>query len=122
MVSKDPIQGLDNTTLTAEAEYSIHFWRSKRKFHLSLHHNGRTVFYFVNATKIYLFKAKDSEIKKHPLSLRNISGNLSANNMKKAGIKKCVYDFSVDYKVFDISDITSPPKYLKKKRDIKCLG
>ena len=27
-----PTQGLDNTTLTAEAEYSINFSRSQRKF------------------------------------------------------------------------------------------
>ena len=34
--------------------------------------------------------------------------------MKKAGLNKCMYDFSVDYKAFDISDITNPQKYLKK--------
>ena len=32
-------QGLDNTTLTAEAEYSIKFSRLQRKFCLSLHYN-----------------------------------------------------------------------------------
>ena len=33
---------------------------------------------FVNATIIYQFKAKDSEIKKCPLSLGNISVDFSA--------------------------------------------
>ena len=56
-------QGLDDTTLTAEAQYSIDFLRSNRKFCLSLHCNGSNSFSFVNATKIYQFKAKDSEIK-----------------------------------------------------------
>ena len=41
------------------------------------------VFLFVNATKIYQFRAKDSEIKKCPLCLRNISGDFLATNIKK---------------------------------------
>ena len=61
-----PTQGLDDTTLTAEAQYSINFSRSKRKFCLSLHYNGNNSFLFVNATKIYQFKANDSEIKNVP--------------------------------------------------------
>ena len=45
---------------------------------------GATVFLFVNATKIYQYKTKESEIKKkYPLCLANISGDFSANNMKK---------------------------------------
>ena len=41
-----------------------------------------TVFLFVNGRKIYQFKAKYSETKK-TLSLGNISGDFSANKMKK---------------------------------------
>ena len=44
-----------------------------------------TVF-FVNATKIYQFKAKDSEIKKYPLCLGNISKDFTANNIKYPGL------------------------------------
>ena len=44
---------LDDTTLTAEAQYSISFSRSNRKFCLSLHYNGSNSFSFANATKIY---------------------------------------------------------------------
>ena len=65
------LDGLDDTTLTAEAQYSINFSRSNRKFCLGLHHNGNNSFLFVNATKIYQFKSKNSEIKKYPLCLRN---------------------------------------------------
>ena len=50
---------------------------------LSLHYNGIISFLFVNARKIYLLKAKNSEIRKHPLCLENISGEFLANNMKK---------------------------------------
>ena len=61
------MQGLDDTTLTAEAQYSINSSRSNRKFCLSLHYNGSTSFLFVNASKIYPFKAKDHEIRNYPL-------------------------------------------------------
>ena len=45
----------------------------KKRFALSLHCNGRNSFLFVNATKTYQFKAKDSEIKDYTLCLGNIS-------------------------------------------------
>ena len=38
---------------------------------------------FYPSTKIYQFKAKDSEIEKYTLCLGNISGGFSINNMKK---------------------------------------
>ena len=38
---------------------------------------------------------------------------------KKTGLNECVYDFSVDYNAFDISDITHIHKYLMKSHDIK---
>ena len=50
-LGEGPTQGSDDTTLTAEAQYSINFSRSKRKFCLSLHYNGSNSFLFVNAKK-----------------------------------------------------------------------
>ena len=64
IIGKRPTQGLDDTALTAEAQSSINFSRPQRTFCLSLHYNGSNSFLFVNTTKIYQFKAKDSEIKK----------------------------------------------------------
>ena len=78
-----PTQGLDDTTLTAKAQYSINFSRSNRKFCLSLHYNESNSFLLVNATKIYQFKARDFEIKKIPLVFRKYSKNFTVNNMKK---------------------------------------
>ena len=78
-----PTLGLDDTMLTAEAEYITNFSRSNRKYCLSLHYNGSNSFLFVNATKIDQFKAKDSEIKKYLLCLGNISGDISVNNKIK---------------------------------------
>ena len=85
--SEGQTQGLDDTTLTAEAKYPINFTQSGKRFVLSLHYNGSNSFLFVNATKIYQFKAKDFKIKKYPLCLGNISGDFSANKMKKNRIK-----------------------------------
>ena len=59
-------QGLDDSTLSAEAQFSFNFSRSNRKFCLSLHYNGSNSFLFANTTKIYQFKAKDSEKKYIP--------------------------------------------------------
>ena len=70
-------------TLVAEIQYSINFKRPGMKFCLKLHYNGSNSFLFVNATKICQFKAKDSEIKKYPLRLGNISGDFSASKMTK---------------------------------------
>ena len=52
---------------TAETQYSIKFIRPGIKLCLSQHYNGSNGFLFANATKMYQFKAKDSEIKKYPL-------------------------------------------------------
>ena len=44
ILGKGETKGLDNTSLTVEAKYSISFSRSERKFCLSLHYNQVTVF------------------------------------------------------------------------------
>ena len=64
ILDKGPTQGLDDIALTAEAQNSINFLRSNRKFSLSLHCNGSSSFLFVNDRIVYQFKAKDSETKK----------------------------------------------------------
>ena len=113
IILKGPTVESKGTTFTAEVEYSINFSRSSRKLCSSLHFNGINSFLFVNATKIYQFKAKDSEINKYPLCLGNISKIFTANKMKKTGLNGYIYEFSVDYNIIDIH------KYLMKKYDIK---
>ena len=83
ILGEGPAQGLDDTLLTVEAKYLINFSRSQRIFFLSLHYNGSNSFLFVNAAKIYQFKANDSEMKKYPLCLGNISKDFTSINMKK---------------------------------------
>ena len=73
ILGEEPTQGLDDTTLRAAAIYPIHFTQPNKRFLLSLHYNRSNSFLFVNATKIYQFKAKHSEIKVYALCLGNIS-------------------------------------------------
>ena len=98
ILGRGPTQRLNNTTLTAETLHLTNFTRPGIKVCLSLHYKGNNSFSFVNATKMYQFKAKDSEIKIYSLCLGNISGDFSANNMK-------MHDFSVDYRAFDAINI-----------------
>ena len=109
-----PTQGLDDITLMAEAKYFVNFTQPRKRFVLSLRYNGSNSFLFVNATKIYQFKEKDSEIKDCTLCLGNISKYFTINNMKKKKKKNSV---------IDTNDLLDIHKYLMKKHNIKqCLG
>ena len=74
---------------------------------------------FINATKIYQFKAKDSEIKRYPLCLGIISKDISVDNMKKTELNGYVYDFSVAYDAIAVDDILDIHNYLMKKHSTK---
>ena len=78
-----PTQGLDDTTLTTEEKYPTKFTQSGKIFLLCLHYNGINIFLFVNAVKVYQFKAKNSEINDYALCLGNGSKDFTINNMKK---------------------------------------
>ena len=90
VLGKGPTQELDDTKLLAEAHYSINFSRSNRKFWLRLHYIGSNRFLFINATKLYQFKAKDSKINKYPLCLGSIARDFSANNLIKTELNGCL--------------------------------
>ena len=81
-----------------------------------MHCNGGNSYLFVNGTKIYKFKAKNSKIVAVPLCLGNISKDWSVDNMKKTGLHGYVYDFSVDYDATEVDDILDIRKYLMKKK------
>ena len=63
VMGEEPTQNLDNATITAEAKYRIIIIDSGKRSALSLHYYWSNSFLFIYATKIYQFKAKDSEIK-----------------------------------------------------------
>ena len=108
------MQGLDNTTLTAEAKYAIDFTYLRKRFTLCLHYNGSNNFLFINNTKIYQFKAKDSEIKDYTLCLGISSKDFIASNMKKIGLRESIKFSSVDVNPFDTNNILDICKYLRK--------
>ena len=112
-------QGLEDTTLTAEKEYSINFTEHNKKFYLSFHYDVANIHMFVNGVEIIKFKAKESDIVATPLCLGNISRNFSVDNMKKMGLNGFVYDFSVNYDAIAVDDILDIHKYFMKKHGIK---
>ena len=76
-----PRQVLYDTALIAKAKYSTNFIQPRKRFVLSLCYSNCSL--FVNAAKLYQFKAKDSEMKDYALCLDNTSKDLTINNMKK---------------------------------------
>ena len=117
ILGKGPTQELEHT-LSAEKMYSINFTENNKKFCLSLHYNGAISYLFVNGTEIIKFKAKDSEIVAPPTSLGNISINWSIDNIKRTGLNRYVYDFSVGYDAIAVDDILDIHNNLMKKNDL----
>ena len=115
ILGKGQTQGLEHT-LIAEKLYSINFTENNKKFCLSLHYNGANSYLFTNGTEIHKLKAKDSEIEANPLCLGNISKDWSVDNMKKTGLNRYAYDFSVDYNATEVENIQDIHKYLMKKK------
>ena len=88
---------------------------------LSLHYYGSKKFLFVNATKTYHFKAKDSELKLYSLYLGNISKDFTINNIKKGRLNGVAKVFSVDYNVIDTKGILDIHRYLMKETCYKIM-
>ena len=108
--------GLDDTTLTGEAKNLINFTETRKRFVLSLDYIGSNSFLFLNATKVYQFKAKNSEIKENALCLGNVSKDFRIKKMyKKTRIKGVANFFSVDFHPIDINDFLDIHKYLMKR-------
>ena len=59
ILGEGPTHGLDDTTLASETKYPNNFTQPNKRFVSSLHYNGISSCLFVNATKIYQFKAKN---------------------------------------------------------------
>ena len=83
ILGEGPTQRLNDTILTGEALYLINFTQPNKRFVLSLPYNGSNSLLFVNSTKIYQFKGKNSKIKDYALRLGNISKYFTINNTKK---------------------------------------
>ena len=119
LFGKGPMQRLDDTILTAEAEYSINFNEWGKKFCLSLHYTESSIYLFVTLLVINLFicyqvQAKDSKWNTYPVCLENISKDASNDSTKNTGLNWYVYDFSVDFGSIVVGNILDIHKYLIK--------
>ena len=116
ILGKRSTQGLGEHSLTAEKVHSVKFTETRKKFYLSLHCNGANSYFFINDTKIIIFKAKDSEMVVTPLCLGNISKDWPVDNMKiETRFNDYVYNFSVDYDAIAVEDVLDVHKNLMKK-------
>ena len=76
---------------------STNFTVDNKTFCLSLHYNGDNSYLFINGKEIINFKSKNSEIVLYPLCLGNISKDFDLGYMRKTGLTRYIYDFSVGY-------------------------
>ena len=98
-----------------------HIFRNKKKseFYGPYFQTMLFLVTMVNATKIYQFKAKSSEIKDYTLCLGNISKDFTIRNCKKTGFKGSVNFSSVDFSLIDINDLSDIHRYLIKGAQYK---
>ena len=104
--NKGPADGLDDTAITAEAEFFVNFGEQQEKFCLSLYHNGSSSYLFVNRVRVYQFKVKYSETKPNVLCISNIWNYFTVDDMKKTCFYGYVYGFSIEQDNVYISDVT----------------
>ena len=76
ILGEEPAQRLDDTKINSRS-LLILYNQIKGVY------NGSNSLLFVNAAKIYQFKAKSSEIKDHALCLGNVSKYSTSTNIKK---------------------------------------
>ena len=89
--------------------HSLFLTENIKKCYLVLHYNRANTGLFVNGTESYEFKTKDSEF------IRNISKDLSVDNMNKTGLNGYVYDLLEMMMLLQLFNIH---KYLTKKNNI----
>ena len=84
---------------------------------VSLDYKGIDSFLFVNATKIYQVKAKDSRVQTYPFCVGNISEDFAINNLKKKKkrLKGSVELFFVDYRPTITNKISDIYRFLMKE-------
>ena len=99
VMDKDPVQGIDDTTLYAEKVYSQNFTQPNKKFVLSLHYNYDHSYLFVNGKQELKFKCKTDHLVKEKLCIGNLSNNWSPIEAQKTGLYGNIYDFVVDFRL-----------------------
>ena len=78
-------QGLDDTSLTGEANYPVNFTQPNKGFVLSLFYNACNISYLLMIQTYISSKQKNSEIRYTTLCLGNILQYFANDNLKKIG-------------------------------------
>ena len=113
------VQGINNTTLSAEKIYSQNFTQPSKKLILSLHYNGDDSYLFVNGKQKLKFKAKTSHLVKEKLCIGNLSDKWTTSESEKTGLYGNIYDFVVDYEqIVGVKAIYDMHRYLMTKHNI----
>ena len=87
---------------------------------MSLHYNADNSYLFVNGKEIFKFKLGNKNVNfPTQFCLRTIVIGFSATESREVSLNENVYDFSVDYKSIDKSDILNIHKYLMNNNNIK---
>ena len=76
---KGLMEGINDTTIYAEKNYYRNFTEHGEKFVLSLHYNGDDSYLFVNGRQELKFKAKNDQLVKEKLCIRNLSDQWTAS-------------------------------------------
>ena len=109
--------------LVYEKKIDINFIKAKAKFCLSLQDHCDNSYLLVNGKEIYKFKASN---KNNSFPYRfcpgTISNEFATLDLGEVSFVVNVYDFSVDYKSTDKSDILNIHKYLMIKMIFKYFG
>ena len=87
---------------------------------MSLHCNVDNSYLFVNGKEIFKFKADKKNVDSPTqFCLESISNGFNATGSRQVSLKENVYDFPVDYKSSDKSDILTIHMCLIAKNNIK---
>ena len=96
-------QGINDTTIYAEKNFTRNFTDPVKKFVLSLHYNGDESYLFVNGRQELKFKCKTDQLVKEKLCIGNLGDQWTMSESGKTGLYGKIYDFVADYE--QISDI-----------------
>ena len=112
-------QGINDTTIYAEKNFSRNFTDFGKNFVLSLHYNGDNSYLFVNGRQELKFKAKTDQLVKEKLCIGNLSDQWTTSESEKTGTYGKIYDFVVDYEqISGVKTIYDIHRYLIIKHNI----
>ena len=86
VMGKEFIQGINDTTISAEKLFHNNFTEVGEKFVLSLHYNADNSYLFANGRQELKFKAKDDQMINEKLCIGNISGEWTKSESEKTGL------------------------------------